>query len=113
VSAKIPGSSIVCLAESARLNFTPPRNQACPAFSDSRVATVALVAIVLMLPFVAQMPPWGEGINRFLPAYPALQLIERAPDIMPTWAAFTVLAGWAIVPPAIGVIAGGRSSNGS
>ncbi|GAA3227668.1 hypothetical protein GCM10020216_043480 [Nonomuraea helvata] len=68
------------------------------------VASAALVAVVLLLPFVATVLPWGKEINRFLPTYPALQLIEQLPDTMPTWAAFTVLAGWAVVPLLIGVI---------
>ncbi|MEV4181714.1 ABC transporter permease [Streptosporangium canum] len=80
---------------------------------NGAVATAALVAIVLMLPFAARMLPWGEAINQFLPTYPALQLIKQAPNIMPTWAAFTVLAGWAVVPLVIGAIAGRRSSHGS
>ncbi|MFI7635360.1 ABC transporter permease [Nonomuraea sp. NPDC049400] len=71
---------------------------------NGAVATAALVAIVLLLPFVANMLPWGEEVNRFLPTWPALQLIEQLPDIMPTWAAFTVLAGWAVVPLLIGMI---------
>ncbi|MEQ4720512.1 ABC transporter permease [Nonomuraea sp. B19D2] len=71
---------------------------------NGAVATAALVAIVLLLPFVANMLPWGEEVNSFLPTWPALQLIEQLPDIMPTWAAFTVLAGWAVVPLLIAVI---------
>ncbi|MEV4065306.1 ABC transporter permease [Nonomuraea dietziae] len=78
---------------------------------NGAVATAALVAIVLLLPFVARVLPWGEAINLFLPTYPALQLIEQAPDIMPAWTAFAVLAGWAVLPLAAGVAcAGVRSS---
>jgi ABC-2 type transport system permease protein len=80
---------------------------------NGAVATAVLVAIVLVLPFVARSLPWGEEINRLLPTYPALQLIEQAPDIMPTWAAFTVLAGWVAVPLMIVAIAGKRSFNRS
>ncbi|MET7336691.1 ABC transporter permease [Nonomuraea sp. NPDC005650] len=80
---------------------------------NGAVATAALVAIVLVLPFVARLLPWGEQLNRFLPAYPALQLIEQAPDIMPTWTAFTVLAAWAVIPLSIAVIANERSRHGS
>ncbi|MEV4012642.1 ABC transporter permease [Nonomuraea angiospora] len=64
---------------------------------NGAVATAALVTIVLVLPFAGLVLP-GGWVNRFLPGYPALQLIEQVPDIMPTWAAFTVLAGWAVVP---------------
>ncbi|MEV4363134.1 ABC transporter permease [Nonomuraea sp. NPDC049625] len=65
---------------------------------NGAVATAALVTIVLVLPFSGLVLPGGEWVNRFLPGYPALQLIEQLPAIMPTWAAFTVLAGWAVVP---------------
>ncbi|WP_283136277.1 ABC transporter permease subunit [Rhizohabitans arisaemae] len=77
---------------------------------NGAVATAALVGIVLMLPFVANMFSWGDVVNRFLPTYPALQLIEQVPDIMPTWTAFTVLAGWAVIPLLIGVFTGRRSA---
>lgn len=75
---------------------------------NGAVATAALMAIVLVLPFVALVLPWGEQVNRLLPGYPALQLIEQVPDIMPTWMAFTVLVGWAVVPLSIAVIADKR-----
>ncbi|MGV9381187.1 ABC transporter permease [Nonomuraea sp. NPDC003707] len=65
---------------------------------NGAVATAALVTIVLVLPFAGLVLPGGEWVNRFLPGYPALQLIQQLPAIMPTWAAFTVLAGWAVVP---------------
>ncbi|MEW9551118.1 ABC transporter permease [Nonomuraea sp. NPDC050783] len=65
---------------------------------NGAAAVAALAAIVLVLPFVARTLPWGEPVNRFLPTYPALQLIEQAPDIMPVWAAFTVLGAWGVVP---------------
>ncbi|MEV6033034.1 ABC transporter permease [Nonomuraea sp. NPDC052116] len=65
---------------------------------NGAVATAALVTIVLVLPFAGLVLPGGEWVNRFLPGYPALQLIEQLPPIMPTWAAFTVLAGWTVVP---------------
>ncbi|MEU5866595.1 hypothetical protein ABZ815_35845 [Nonomuraea sp. NPDC047529] len=76
---------------------------------NGAVATAALVAIVLVLPFVARMLPGGEVVNRVLPAFPALQLIEQVPDVMPTWAAFAVLAGWAVVPLAVAVVVNSRS----
>ncbi|MFC5835059.1 ABC transporter permease [Nonomuraea insulae] len=80
---------------------------------NGAVATAALVAIVLVLPFVALVLPWGERVNRWLPGYPALQLIEQVPDIMPTWMAFTVLAGWAVVPLSIAVLTNRRSRHGT
>jgi ABC-2 type transport system permease protein len=80
---------------------------------NGAVATAALAAIVLVLPFLAMNLPWGEQISRFLPAYPALQLIEQVPDIMPTWTAFTVLAGWAVIPLLIAMIVNERSLHGS
>ncbi|WP_166427618.1 ABC transporter permease [Nonomuraea mesophila] len=72
---------------------------------NGAVATAALVAIVVVLPFLAMNLPWGEQISPFLPMYPALQLIEQVPDIMPTWTAFTAVAAWAVVPLAVAVIA--------
>ncbi|MER7504870.1 ABC transporter permease [Nonomuraea pusilla] len=80
---------------------------------NGAVAATALVTIVLVLPFLVINLPSGEQISRLLPAYPALQLIEQLPDIMPTWAAFTVLAAWAVVPLLIAMVLGGRSSHGS
>ncbi|MEO3886244.1 ABC transporter permease [Nonomuraea sp. B5E05] len=80
---------------------------------NGAVATAALVAIVLVLPFLAMNLPWGEQISPFLPAYPALQLIEQVPDIMPTWTAFTALAAWAVIPLLIAVITNERSRHGS
>ncbi|MFI7230301.1 ABC transporter permease [Nonomuraea angiospora] len=65
---------------------------------NGAVATAVLVTIVLLLPFAGLVLPGGVWVNRLLPGYPALQLIEQVPAIMPTWAAFTVLAGWAVVP---------------
>ncbi|MGW6495101.1 hypothetical protein [Nonomuraea angiospora] len=65
---------------------------------NGAVATAVLVTIVLVLPFAGLLLPGGVWANRLLPGYPALQLIEQVPAIMPTWAAFTVLAGWAVVP---------------
>ncbi|MFC4121902.1 ABC transporter permease [Nonomuraea zeae] len=65
---------------------------------NGAVATAVLIAVVLVLPFTARVLPGGELVNRFMPGYPALQLIEQVPDIMPVWAAFTVLAAWAVVP---------------
>ncbi|MEV4163264.1 hypothetical protein [Nonomuraea dietziae] len=41
----------------------------------------------------------------------ALQLIEQAPDIMPAWTAFAVLAGWAVLPLAAGVARTGVRSS--
>ncbi|WP_432921007.1 ABC transporter permease [Microbispora sp. CA-135349] len=79
---------------------------------NGAAATAALVAILVVLPFVARMLPWGEHINRVLPAYPALQLIEQVPDIMPSWTAFAVLTGWAVIPLLI-AIAGGRARHRS
>lgn len=80
---------------------------------NGAVATAALVAIVLVLPFLAMNLPWGERISPFLPAYPALQLIEQVPDVMPTWTAFAALATWAVIPLFIAMIANERSRLGS
>ncbi|MGR6920205.1 ABC transporter permease [[Actinomadura] parvosata] len=65
---------------------------------NGAVATAALVAIVLVLPFLVVNLPGGEQVSRLLPAYPALQLIEQVPDIMPAWAAFAVLVAWGVLP---------------
>ncbi|WP_049569327.1 ABC transporter permease [Nonomuraea sp. SBT364] len=75
---------------------------------NGAAAMAALMAIVLLLPFVARMLPWGDWANVLLPTYPALQLIEQVPDIMPTWVAFTVLGGWAVVPLIIAALVGRR-----
>uniref|UniRef100_UPI003F4999C0 hypothetical protein n=1 Tax=Nonomuraea bangladeshensis TaxID=404385 RepID=UPI003F4999C0 len=64
----------------------------------------ALVAIVL-LPFVADALPWGDGVNRVLPTFPAFQLIEQYPDVMPAWAAVTVLGAWAVGLLAVVIVA--------
>ncbi|MFI7687973.1 ABC transporter permease [Nonomuraea sp. NPDC049655] len=76
---------------------------------NGAVATAALVVIVLVAPFAARVLPGGDVVNRVLPGYPALQLIEQVPDVMPTWAAFAVLGAWAVVPLSVAVVAAARS----
>lgn len=72
---------------------------------NGAAATAVLVAIVLVVPFVARVLPGGEVINHLMPAYPALQLIDQVPDIMPTWAAFAVLTAWVAISLAVGTLA--------
>ncbi|WP_327092007.1 ABC transporter permease [Nonomuraea sp. NBC_01738] len=76
---------------------------------NGAAATAALVAIVLVLPLVARMLPWGEVANRLLPAIPALQLIKQMPPVMPDAAAFAVLGAWGVVPLAIAAVVMRRS----
>ncbi|RBQ21028.1 hypothetical protein DP939_08215 [Spongiactinospora rosea] len=77
---------------------------------NGAVAIAALITIVIVAPFVARMLPWGQWVGLFLPTYPAMQLIEQFPRAMPVWAAFAVLAGWAVVPllAALHALAPGR-----
>ncbi|MEV5897351.1 hypothetical protein [Nonomuraea fuscirosea] len=48
-------------------------------------------------------------VNRILPGYPALQLIEQVPGIMPDAAAFAVLGAWAVVTLLIAALANKRA----
>ncbi|MGW4664857.1 hypothetical protein [Streptosporangium sandarakinum] len=74
------------------------------------VAISVLVVPMALVPFAGRMLPGGEVVNRILPGYPALQLIEQMPDIMPDAAAFAVLGAWAVVPLLIAVLADKRVS---
>ncbi len=75
---------------------------------NGAAAMAALMAIILLVPFVARMLPGGEWGNYLLPTYPALQLIGQVPAIMPGWVAFTVLGCWAVIPLGIAALAGRR-----
>ncbi|MBB2740705.1 UNVERIFIED_ORG: hypothetical protein FHR35_000525 [Microbispora rosea subsp. rosea] len=49
-----------------------------------------------------QLPGDAQPLRHRLRSCPLFrlrgELIEQVPDIMPTWTAFTVLAGWAAIP---------------
>ncbi|MEV4569457.1 ABC transporter permease [Nonomuraea sp. NPDC049419] len=67
-------------------------------FRNGAVAISVLVVLLGLVPFAGQVLPGGDVANRVLPGYPALQLIEQVPDIMPDPAAFALLAAWTIIP---------------
>ncbi|MCF6473182.1 hypothetical protein FAF44_33055 [Nonomuraea sp. MG754425] len=77
-------------------------------FRNGVVAISMLVVLLVLVPFVGRMLPGGEVVNRILPGYPALQLIEQVPDTMPDAAAFAVLGTWAVAPLLIAVLANKR-----
>ncbi|NUW45722.1 ABC transporter permease [Nonomuraea rhodomycinica] len=79
-------------------------------FRNGVVAVCVLMLLMVLVPFAGLMLPGGEVVNRILPGYPALQLIEQLPDIMPDAAAFAVLGAWAVVPLLIAVLANERVS---
>ncbi|MFF4624642.1 ABC transporter permease [Nonomuraea jabiensis] len=79
-------------------------------FRNGVVAMTVLVVLMVLVPFAGRMLPGGEVVNRILPGYPALQLIEQMPDIMPDAAAFAILGAWAVVPLLIAVLANKRVS---
>ncbi|MEV4896602.1 ABC transporter permease, partial [Nonomuraea sp. NPDC055795] len=73
-------------------------------FRNGVVAISVLVVLMVLVPFAGRMLPAGEVVNRILPGYPALQLIEQLPDIMPDAAAFAVLGAWTVVPLLIAIL---------
>ncbi|MEU6726739.1 ABC transporter permease [Nonomuraea wenchangensis] len=77
-------------------------------FRNGVVAVSALVVVMVLVPFAGRMLPGGEVVNRVLPGYPALQLIEQLPAIMPDAAAFAVLGAWSVVPLLIAALANRR-----
>ncbi|GAA1720547.1 ABC transporter permease [Nonomuraea bangladeshensis] len=79
-------------------------------FRNGVVAISVLVVLMVLVPFAGRMLPGGEVVNRVLPGYPALQLIEQLPDIMPDAAAFAALVAWAVVPLLIAALANRRVS---
>ncbi|SDK87604.1 ABC-2 type transport system permease protein [Nonomuraea maritima] len=77
-------------------------------FRNGVVATSVLVVVMVLVPFAGRMLPGGEVVNSILPGYPALQLVEQMPDIMPDAAAFAVLGFWAVVPLLVAILADQR-----
>ncbi|MCA2181346.1 ABC transporter permease subunit [Nonomuraea glycinis] len=74
------------------------------------VVAISVLVVVVLVPFAGRMLPGGEVVNRILPGYPALQVIEQVPDIMLDAATFAVLGAWAVVPLMIAVLANRRVS---